>query len=141
MAALKAKLEIGLSQISSKSNLAEAINYSLSRWEGLTLFLSDGRLEADNNTVERSIRGIALGRRSSLFAGDDGGAHTWAVLATLMTTAKLQGLDPFTYLNDVVERIVSGQVKANDLDQLLAWNWKAARDAEILAKADLKEAA
>jgi len=141
MSALKAKLEIGLSQISSKSNLAEAINYSLSRWEGLTLFLSDGRLEADNNTVERSIRGIALGRRSSLFAGDDGGAHTWAVLATLMTTAKLQGLDPFTYLNDVVERIVSGQVKSNDLDQLLAWNWKAARDAELLAKADLKEAA
>ena len=90
MAALKAKLEIGLSQISKKSALAGAINYSLSRWEGLTLFLSDGRLEPDNNTVERSIRGIALGRRGSLFAGDDGGAHTWAVLGSLLTTAKLK---------------------------------------------------
>ena len=137
MAALKAKLEIGLSQISKKSALACAINYSLSRWEGLTLFLSDGRLEPDNNTVERSIRGIALGRRGSLFAGDDGGAHTWAVLGSLLTTAKLNGLDPFTYLNDVVGCMVSGRVKANNLDCLLAWNWRATRGAQ----AELKVAA
>jgi len=130
MSALKTKLETGRSQISKKSRLADAINYSLSRWNGLTLFLSDGRLEADNNTAERGIRGVALGRRNSLFAGDDGGAHTWAVLGSLMTTAKLNGLDPFTYLNDIVDCIVSGRVKANNLDSLLAWNWQAARAAE-----------
>lgn len=130
MASLKVKLQTGLSQISRKSTLAEAINYSLSRWDGLTLFLSDGRLEPDNNTVERSIRGVAQGRRGSLFAGDDGGAHTWAVLGSLLTTAKLNDLDPFTYLNDVVECIVTGRVKANNLDPLLAWNWRAAKEAQ-----------
>jgi transposase len=135
--ALKAKLELGLSQISKKSTLAGAINYSLNRWEGLTLFLSDGRLEVDNNTVERSIRGIAQGRRGSLFAGDDGGAHTWAVLGSLLTTAKLNGLDPFTYLNDVVDCIVSGRVKASNLDCLLAWNWRTTHGAQ----AELKVAA
>jgi transposase len=91
----------------------------------LTLFLEDGRLEVDNNTVERSMRSIALGRRNSLFAGDDGGARSWAILASLLNTAKLNGLDPYTYLNDVLERMVTGEVKSHELDQLLAWNWKA----------------
>jgi hypothetical protein len=78
---------------------------------------------------------IALGRRNSLFAGNDGGAHTWAILASLLTTAKLNGLDPYTWLNDVLERIVTGQTRSHELDQLLAWNWKAANQqaAEALA--------
>jgi len=129
MVDLKARLETALSQISAKSTLAQAIRYSLSRWTGLTLFLENGILEVDSNTVERLMRPIALGRRNALFAGDDGGAESWAILASLLQTARLNGLDPFTWLNDVLERIVSGQVKSHQLDQLLAWNWKAGRGA------------
>ena len=129
MVDLKARLENALSQISVKSTLAQAIRYSLSRWVGLTLFLENGQLEVDTNTVERSMRPIALGRRNSLFAGDDGGAESWAILASLLQTARLNGLDPYTWLNDVLERIVSGQVKSHQLDQLLAWNWKVTRGA------------
>jgi transposase len=66
---------------------------------------------------------MALGRRNSLFAGSCGGAESWAVLASLLQTARLNGLDPFTWLNDVLERIVSGAVKSHELGQLLAWNW------------------
>ncbi len=72
-------------------------------------------------------------RKNQLFAGDEGGAETWAILASLITTAKLNDVDPFTWLNDALEKIVSGSVKANDLDQVLVWNWKAAREAERLA--------
>ena len=127
MAALKTRLERALDEVSAKSPLAGAIRYSLNHWAGLTLFLDDGRIEVDNNTVERSMRPIALGRKNSLFAGNDGGAETWAILASLLNTARLNELDPFTWLNDVLEKIVSGQVKSHQLDQLLAWNWKAAR--------------
>ena len=67
-----------LGLISQKSKLAEAIRYTLSRWEGLTRFIDDGRIQLDNNTVERSIRPIALNRKNALFAGSDGGAEPWA---------------------------------------------------------------
>jgi transposase len=112
-------------QLSSQSPLTEAINYMLNHWDGLTLFLSDGRVEVDSNTVERSMRPIALGRRNSLFAGSEGGAESWAILASLLATAKLNSLDPQTYLTDVLERIVSGRTKSHQLHDLLAWNWKA----------------
>jgi transposase len=135
MNALKAVLENGLKPISAKSAMAGAIRYSLTHWAGLTAFLEDGRIEIDSNTVERTMRPIALGRRNSLFAGSVGGAESWAILASLLQTARLNGLDPFTWLNDVLERMISGEVKAHQLDQLLAWNWKARRDAEALATA------
>lgn len=76
------------------------------------------------------MRTIALGRRNSLFARNDGGAESWAVLASLLSTCKLNEVDPFTWLDDVLEQMVSGEVKACDLDRLLPWNWKAARAAE-----------
>src|SRR5271163_2696581 len=79
---LRAKLGL----ISQKGKLAEAIRYALSRWEGLTRFLDDGRIELDNNTVERSIRPITLNRKNALFAGSDGGADHWAAIATLIET-------------------------------------------------------
>jgi hypothetical protein len=135
MEALHAMLTEDLAQISAKSPLAKAIKYSLAHWPGLTLFLDDGRIEVDSNTVERTMRGIALGRKNSLFAGDDGGAESWAILASLLQTAKLNGLDPFTWLSDVLERMVSGEVKSHELDQLLAWNWKADRLAPLQAAA------
>jgi hypothetical protein len=129
MAELKMRLTEVLKDISSKSPLAEAINYTLGHWDGLTVFLTDGRVEVDTNTVERSMRPIALGRKNSLFSGSEGGAESWAILASLLNTAKLNGLDPQTYLCDVLERIVSGRTKNHQLHELLAWNWKAACEA------------
>lgn len=125
MAALKPWLMERLGEISAKSSLAGAIRYTLGHWQGLTLFLSDGRVEVDNNTVERAIRPIPLGRKNALFAGSDSGGERWAILASLINTAKLHGLDPQTYLADVLDRIVSGRTKANALRALLAWNWRA----------------
>jgi sulfite reductase alpha subunit-like flavoprotein len=66
-------------------------------------------------------------RQNTLFAGSESGARTWAILATLINTAKLNDLDPHTYLADVLERMISGRTPVNRLDELLAWNWKAAR--------------
>ena len=117
---LRAKLET----LSQKTKLAEAIRYALSRWVGLTLFLDDGRIEIDNNTVERSIRPIALTRKNALFAGSDGGAGHWAILASLIETAKLNGIDPEAYLADVITRIVGGHPQSR-IDQLLPWNHSA----------------
>jgi len=137
MSALKLVLENALTPISAKSAMAGAIRYSLKHWVGLTAFLEDGRIEIDSNTVERTMRPIGLGRRNSLFAGSCGGAESWAILASLLQTARLNGLDPYTWLNDVLERMISGEVKSHQLDQLLAWNWKAQREAaaEVLAAA------
>ena len=135
MASLWSWLMDRLEEISAKSSLASAIRYTLGHWEGLTVFLVDGRVEVDNNTVERSIRPIALGRKNALFAGSGSGGERWAVLASLINTAKLHDIDPETYLADVLERIVSGRTKVNGLRELLPWNWKAARSAPIAVAA------
>jgi len=76
------------------------------------------------NTVERSIRPISIGKKNSLFAGDEGGGETWAILSSLLNTARLNGLDPETWLIDVLERMVSGRTTNDRLHELLAWNWK-----------------
>lgn len=73
------------------------------------------------------MRPIGLGRKNALFAGSSGGGRSWAILASLVNTCKLHGLDPFTWLADALERIVSGAVKINDLDRLLPWMWQAER--------------
>ena len=135
MEALKARLVAVKDGISRRSTLIKAIDYMLERWEGLTAFLDDGRLEPDTNTVERSIRPIAIGKKNSLFSGDEGGGETWAILSSLLNTAKLNGVDPEAYLTDVLERMVSGRTTNDRLHELLAWNWKAAREAEKRAAA------
>ncbi len=89
----------------------------------------------DSNVVEREIRPIALGRRNALFSGSPRGAEAWAILASIINTAKLHDLDPQTYLADVLERVVSGQTKVNALHELLPWKWKAARAAQQAAAA------
>jgi transposase len=127
MVALKRWLLDRLTEISTKSTLAEAIRYTLGHWAGLTVFLGDGRVEVDNNTVERAIRPIPLGRKNALFAGSDAGGERWAILASLINSAKLHAIDPLTYLSDVLDRIVSGRTKANALRELLPWHWKASR--------------
>lgn len=109
-----------LALISRKSTLAEAIRYALTRWVGLALFLDDGRVELDTNAVERSMRPLALTRKNALFAGSDGGAEHWAVIASLVETCKLNGVEPQGYLADVIGRIVGGHLQSR-LDELLPW--------------------
>jgi transposase len=136
MEALKTLLTQALTEISTISPLAGAARYALGHWAGLTRFLDDGRIEVDTNTVERSMRPIALGRKNSLFSGSDGGAESWAILASLLNTAKLNGVDPYTWLVDALESVVSGRVKNHQLGQLLAWNWKAERAASATPGAE-----
>ncbi|HZD31080.1 MAG TPA: IS66 family transposase [Candidatus Angelobacter sp.] len=128
--AMQAWLAETLGRISGRSALAQAIRYALNHWSGLILFLDDGRLELDTNTVERAMRPVALGRKNALFAGSDSGGRHWAIIATLIQSAKLNDVDPLAWLIDVLERIVSGRTKRNELDTLLPWNWKAAAAAE-----------
>jgi transposase len=116
---LRAKLGL----ISQKGKLAEAIRYALSRWEGLTRFIDDGRIEIDNNAVERSIRPIALNRKNALFAGSDGGAEHWATIASLIETCKLNDVDPLAYMTDVLTRIVNRHPNSQ-IDQLLPWAYR-----------------
>jgi transposase len=120
-----------LGRIPGASTLAKAIRYALNHWNGLVLFLEDGRLELDTNTVERAIRPVTITRKNSLFAGNDAGGRHWAIIATLVQSAKLNGVEPLAWLTDVLERIVSGRTKRHELETLLPWNWKAAREAEV----------
>jgi transposase len=121
-----------LGLISQKTKLAEAIRYALSRWEGLSRFLDDGRIEIDSNTVERSIRPIALNRKNALFAGSDGGAEHWAVVASLVETCKLNGVEPLGYLADVITRIVNGHPNSQ-IDDLLPWVYISAPELRAVA--------
>jgi transposase len=127
--ALKPWLEHQLLQVPPRSGLAEAIRYALARWPALCRFVEDGRIELDNNPVERAIRPVALGRKNHLFAGSDGGADRWAVVASLLETAKLNGVEPYTYLKDVLERMTNGH-PMRQIDDLLPWNWKLSTVAE-----------
>ena len=120
LAEIEPWLHTNLALISQKSKLAEAIRYALSRWEGLTRFLDDGRIEIDSNTVERSIRPIALNRKNALFAGSDGGGENWAVIATLIENCKLCGVDPNAYLANVLGKIVNSHPNSA-IDDLLPW--------------------
>jgi transposase len=118
--ALEPWLREKLALISQKTKLAEAIRYALSRWDGLTRFIDDGRVEIDSNIVERAIRPIALNRKNALFAGSDGGAENWAVVASLIETCKLNNVDPQVYMADILTKIVNGHL-ASKLDDLMPW--------------------
>jgi len=91
---LKSWLETQLAKLPGRSPAAGIIRYALTHWQGLTVFLTDGRVELDTNPVERAMRPIALNRKNALFAGSDEGAHHWAVLATLVENCKLHGVNP-----------------------------------------------
>lgn len=120
--ALKAWLEGQLHRLPPRGGLADAIRYALVRWEALSRFLEDGRIELDTNPVERAIRPVALGRKNHLFAGSDGGAQRWAIIASLIETAKLNGVEPYAYLKDILERLTQGHSMSR-IDDLLPWNW------------------
>jgi hypothetical protein len=112
-----------VTRLSGKLQLAEAFRYTIKRREALTRFVSDGRLEADNNVAENAMRGIALGRKNYLFAGSDAGGERAAAIYTLVQTAKLKGLNPETYLRDILARIADGHT-INRIDELLPWRMK-----------------
>jgi transposase len=118
--ALEPWLREKLALISQKSKLAEAIRYALTRWYGLTLFADDGRVEIDSNVVERAIRPIALNRKNALFAGSDGGAENWAIVASLIETCKLNRIDPQAWMADTLAKIVNGYPNSQ-IDDLLPW--------------------
>ena len=122
--ALRSWLDVQLGRLAGRSRLAEAIRYALSRWTALTRFLDDGRIDLDTNPVERAIRPVALGRKNALFAGSDGGADRWAIVASLIETAKLNGVEPFAWLRDALARMVAGH-PSRQLDELLPWNHSA----------------
>jgi transposase len=120
--ALKLFLDTALARISRKSSLAQAIRYATTRWEPLSRFTGDGRLELSNNAAERAIRPLSLGRKNYLFAGSDTGGQRAAVIYTLIETARMNGLDPEAYLADVLARIADHP--ANRIDELRPWSWK-----------------
>jgi transposase len=130
--ALEPWLRERLALVSQKSKLADALRYPLARWQGLGLFIDDGRIEIDSNAVERAIRPLALTRKNALFAGSDGGAEHWAAIASLVETCKLNGIEPFFYLADVITRIVRGHPQSR-LDELLPWTYAAAPDIRAVA--------
>lgn len=109
---------------SAKSPLGAALAYIAKYRDGLGRFMSDGRVEIDNNTVERTIRPIALNRKNALFAGHDAGAENWAVIASLIETCKMNAVDPHAWLTRTLTAIVSGH-KQSQVDDLLPWNYAA----------------
>jgi transposase len=113
-------------KLSRHSPVAKAMDYMLVRWETFTRFLSDGRICLTNNAAERALRGIALGRKSWLFAGSDRGGDRAAAMYSLIYTAKLNDVDPRAWLADVLARIADHP--AARLHELLPWNWRKARE-------------
>src|SRR6516165_9044934 len=113
-------------RVSRHAGTAQAIDYMLTRWPAFTRFLDDGRICLSNNAAERALRGVALGRRSWLFAGSDRGLERAAAIYTLIATAKLNHINPQAWLADVLARIADHP--ASRLDELLPWHWKAIQD-------------
>jgi transposase len=107
-------------QVSAKAKLGEAIRYALTRWDGLSRFIDDGRIDLDSNTVERSIRPLALNRKNALFAGSDEGGDNWAVIATLIENCKLSGINPHIWLTETLTKIANGH-PANAIAELMPW--------------------
>src|SRR3954470_338216 len=119
---LRVWFETQLAKLPARGPLAEAIGYALRHWDGLDRFLEDGRIELDNNSVERAMRPVCLSRKNSLFAGSDEGGENWACLASLIETCKLSGVNPQAYFTDLLTRLVNGWPQ-NRIDELMPWHW------------------
>jgi transposase len=122
VAELEAWMRAERARLSRHADVAKAMDYMLKRWPAFTRFLEDGRICLSNNAAERSLRGIAVGRRNWTFCGSDRGGERAAAIYTLIETAKLNGVDPEAWLRDVLRRI--NDHPASRLAELLPWNWK-----------------
>jgi transposase len=118
-------------KLSRGNDLAKAIDYILKRWAAFTLFLDEGRVCLSNNAAERALRGIALGRKSWLFAGSDRGGQRAAAMYSLIVTAKMNDVDPQAWLADVLARIAGHP--ASKIDELLPWHWQPSSSLRIEA--------
>lgn len=118
--ALEMSMREKLATLWPKAPLVEAINYSLNRWDGLTLFCDDGRVEISNVLAENALRCVALGRKNFMFAGSDSGGERAAAMYSLIGSCKLNDIDPRAYLTHVLAHIADHKV--NRIDELLPWN-------------------
>jgi transposase len=123
LGSLKQWLEETLLKLSKKSDTAIAVRYALGRWEALMRYCDDGHLEIDNNAAERALRAVALGRKNYLFAGSDRGGESAAAIYSLIGSAKLNGIDPESYLRNVLSRIPDHPI--NRIEELLPWKLAA----------------
>ena len=103
--------------------LAACWTHTLNRWKALTRFLNDGAIELDINSVERANRPVTLGHKNHLFAGSQEGSKRWAIICSLIETAKMNGIEPYAYIHDILQRMLDGH-PANRIDELLPWQWK-----------------
>ena len=126
---LREWFEEWLTKLSRKSDTTAAIRYALTLWPALIRYCDDGRLEADNNAAERSLRAVTLGRKNYLFAGSDAGGERAAVIYSLIGTAKINRLDPEAYLREVLTRIADHPI--NRIEELLPWNIAATRTPAV----------
>ena len=126
---LGAFLRAQAERLSPKSAMGGAIGYFLNHWTGLCVFLDDGRVEMDTNAAENTIRPLALNRKNALFAGHDEGGRSWARIASLIGTCKLNGVEPFAYMKFLLEALAAGHPQAR-IDELLPWNFNAACSPE-----------
>jgi transposase len=131
VAELEAWMRQERARLSRHNDVAQAMDYMLKRWAAFTCFLDDGRICLSNNAAERSVRGIALGRRAWLFAGSDRGGDRAAFMYSLIVTAKMNDIDPQAWLADVLRRIADHP--ASRLHELLPWHWKKTIDQAAAA--------
>jgi len=110
-------------RVSAKSRLGEKLGYIARHWKGLQVFLTDGPVEIDSNAVENTIRPFALNRNNALFAGHSEGGRNWGRIASLIETAKLNGVDPHAYLKATLQALAHGH-PASRIDDLLPWNFR-----------------
>ena len=121
LADLERWLRRQLAKLAPKSTLAGAFRYALAHWRALTRYLDDGRLEIDNNLAENALRPICLGRKNYLFAGSDAGGEHAALLYSLLVTCRLNDIDPYAYLSDILARIADHPISR--VDELLPFKW------------------
>lgn len=133
LAALRAWLEAQMRGLSSDSNLAKACRYPLNRWAAMIRYCEDGLLEISNNLVENALRGVALGRRNWMFVGSIKGGDASALFYSLAETCRLNGVELEAWFTDIIARI--GNHPINRIDELLPWNWQAAREIQNLEQA------
>jgi len=109
-------------RVSPRSRLGEKLTYIANQWNGLLVFLHDGRVEMDTNFVENRIRPIKLTQKNALFAGHDEGARAWGRIASLIETCKMNGVEPYAWLKSTLEKIAAGHPQAR-IGELLPWNF------------------